>query len=157
MAVCRAQHTTCLGHGEHALFANALPTIVASWPGAVEGLAVEAASCQDRHDRTCSSITTTEPPRVECSPSNLPAAATTYPQCFPPALAIEPPAQDLNKRGSKAESSFLNILRNACHQLHPGVIVVFCIVFLVAVGVIGLWASRLISRKKAEKAAAANA
>ncbi|TVY31658.1 hypothetical protein LSUB1_G007799, partial [Lachnellula subtilissima] len=33
-----------------------------------------------------------------------------------------------------------------------GVIVVFCIVFLVASGLIGLFLSRLISRKRAEKA-----
>nr|XP_036584951.1 uncharacterized protein CTRU02_04920 [Colletotrichum truncatum]KAF6794719.1 hypothetical protein CTRU02_04920 [Colletotrichum truncatum] len=53
------------------------------------------------------------------------------------------------------------VVRDAVHQLakrnwasqEAGVIVVFCIVFLVACGLIGLWISRLISRRKAKRAA----
>ncbi|KAF6819523.1 hypothetical protein CSOJ01_01266 [Colletotrichum sojae] len=56
------------------------------------------------------------------------------------------------------------VARDAVHQLakrqnwaaqEAGVVVVFCIVFLVAVGLIGLWVSRCLSRRKAKKAAAA--
>ncbi|KAF6839045.1 hypothetical protein CPLU01_02059 [Colletotrichum plurivorum] len=56
------------------------------------------------------------------------------------------------------------VTRDAVHQLakrqnwaaqEAGVVVVFCIVFLVAVGLIGLWVSRCLSRRKAKKAAAA--
>ncbi|RYP55386.1 hypothetical protein DL768_000141 [Monosporascus sp. mg162] len=37
----------------------------------------------------------------------------------------------------------------------PGVIVVFCIVFLVGCGLIGLWISKLISKRRAKKQAIA--
>ncbi|OLN81150.1 hypothetical protein CCHL11_09536 [Colletotrichum chlorophyti] len=57
------------------------------------------------------------------------------------------------------------VARDAVHQLakrnwasqEAGVIVVFCIVFVVAVGILGFWISRLISRRKAKKAAAGSA
>ncbi|KAK8048965.1 hypothetical protein PG994_010695 [Apiospora phragmitis] len=38
-----------------------------------------------------------------------------------------------------------------------GVIVVFCIVFIVAVGLIGLWISKCLAARKAKKVAASNA
>jgi predicted permease len=53
-------------------------------------------------------------------------------------------------------------IREATHALskrsnwagkEAGVIVVFCVVFIVASGLIGLYLSRFISRKRAEKAA----
>ncbi|RYO92322.1 hypothetical protein DL766_001917 [Monosporascus sp. MC13-8B] len=37
----------------------------------------------------------------------------------------------------------------------PGVIVVFCIVFLVGCGLIGLWISKLIAKRRAKKQAIA--
>ncbi|KAK7952045.1 uncharacterized protein PG986_007773 [Apiospora aurea] len=37
-----------------------------------------------------------------------------------------------------------------------GVIVVFCIVFIVAVGLIGLWISKCLASRKAKKVAASN-
>ncbi|KAH9228862.1 hypothetical protein K456DRAFT_1728802 [Colletotrichum gloeosporioides 23] len=55
------------------------------------------------------------------------------------------------------------VARDAVHQLakrenwasqEAGVIVVFCIVFIVACGIAGLMISRCISRRKAAKAAA---
>ncbi|OHW89890.1 hypothetical protein CSPAE12_11533 [Colletotrichum incanum] len=57
------------------------------------------------------------------------------------------------------------VARDAVHQLakrqnwasqEAGVIVVFCIVFVVAVGVIGLLVSRCLSRRKAKRQAAAS-
>ncbi|GJC85231.1 hypothetical protein ColLi_08069 [Colletotrichum liriopes] len=54
------------------------------------------------------------------------------------------------------------VARDAVHQLakrqnwasqEAGVIVVFCIVFIVAVGVIGLLVSRCLSRRKAKRQA----
>ncbi|CCF32202.1 hypothetical protein CH063_04627 [Colletotrichum higginsianum] len=56
------------------------------------------------------------------------------------------------------------VARDAVHQLakrqnwaaqEAGVVVVFCIVFLVAVGVTGLLVSRCLSRRKAKRQAAA--
>ncbi|KAI2638932.1 hypothetical protein GGS26DRAFT_364142 [Hypomontagnella submonticulosa] len=38
-------------------------------------------------------------------------------------------------------------------QQEAGVVVVFCIVFVVAVGLIGLWISKAISKRRAKKAA----
>ncbi|GKT50922.1 uncharacterized protein ColSpa_11103 [Colletotrichum spaethianum] len=57
------------------------------------------------------------------------------------------------------------VARDAVHQLakrqnwasqEAGVIVVFCIVFIVAVGVIGLCVSRALSRRKANRQASAS-
>ncbi|KAI0851259.1 hypothetical protein F5Y00DRAFT_18324 [Daldinia vernicosa] len=38
-------------------------------------------------------------------------------------------------------------------QQEAGVIVVFCIVFVVAVGLIGLWISKAVAKRRANKAA----
>jgi len=44
------------------------------------------------------------------------------------------------------------IKRQNWAQQEPGVIVVFCIVFIVAVGLIALWAYKFLQKRKAAKA-----
>ncbi|KAI5858182.1 hypothetical protein GGS23DRAFT_335277 [Durotheca rogersii] len=53
-----------------------------------------------------------------------------------------------------ARDNFGHIMRREnWAQQEPGVIVVFCIVFVVGVGLIGLWISKALARRKASKAA----
>jgi len=47
----------------------------------------------------------------------------------------------------------LQLARRNWASQEAGVIVVFCIVFVVAVGLIGLWISRVISRRRAARPA----
>ncbi|KAI2625868.1 hypothetical protein GGR54DRAFT_637642 [Hypoxylon sp. NC1633] len=52
-----------------------------------------------------------------------------------------------------ARDSFSRIVpRENWAQQEAGVVVVFCIVFVVAVGLIGLWISKAITRRRAKKA-----
>ncbi|KAK2043252.1 hypothetical protein LZ31DRAFT_595777 [Colletotrichum somersetense] len=90
-----------------------------------------------------------------------------------PSLALEKARKPLNRRDGtptlhsslpfKMPSVNSIIARDAVHQLakrknwasqEAGVIVVFCIVFIVAVGVAGLMISRCLSRRKAKRQAA---
>ncbi|KAI1380865.1 hypothetical protein F4677DRAFT_441195 [Hypoxylon crocopeplum] len=53
-----------------------------------------------------------------------------------------------------ARDSFSNIVRREnWAQQEAGVVVVFCIVFVVASGLIGLWISKLLAKRRAKKAA----
>ncbi|KAH9900133.1 hypothetical protein F4778DRAFT_158105 [Xylariomycetidae sp. FL2044] len=52
-----------------------------------------------------------------------------------------------------ARDSFSPIVRRQnWAQKEAGVVVVFCIVFVVGVGLIGLWISKCLARRKAKKA-----
>ncbi|OTA70260.1 hypothetical protein K449DRAFT_427783 [Hypoxylon sp. EC38] len=53
-----------------------------------------------------------------------------------------------------ARDSFSHIVRREnWAQQEAGVVVVFCIVFVVGVGLVGLWISKCLAKRKAKKAA----
>ncbi|KAI0005641.1 hypothetical protein F4779DRAFT_47824 [Xylariaceae sp. FL0662B] len=54
---------------------------------------------------------------------------------------------------TRASESFSRIVpRENWAQQEAGVIVVFCIVFVVGVGLLGLWISKFVAKRRAKKA-----
>ncbi|KAF5486738.1 hypothetical protein CGCS363_v012916 [Colletotrichum siamense] len=111
------------------------------------------------------------PPRrvLFAQPSLPPVTAIEPPRSVSPPLFCHSTQNSLNQRPTLPSNSVtmpaINsiVARDAVHQLakrenwasqEAGVIVVFCIVFIVACGIAGLMISRCISRRKAAKAAA---